>query len=126
MSFRSRGNLSGDLPEVMRKRRSEKNSANVECTVAVDELGAKGSASSRRALPTRFTAFPTAPIPSPLRRFNRIVMAEGGRSRFAKEKLVRTTTVRSIVGNAGQERQAGRARNYSAWHRSACRWPTGI
>lgn len=76
----------------MRERRSEKNSAIVECIAAVDELGAKGSArGSRRALPTHFTAFPTAPIP-PL--VVSIVMAEGGRSRFAKEKLVRTMTVR--------------------------------
>ena len=107
-----RGNLLGDLPEVtevteviMRERRSEKNSAIVECITASQRStnldGAKGIASSPGATDAIYR-FSHGPYSFAACRFNRNVTPEGGRSRFAKEKLVRTTTttVRSIVGNA--------------------------
>lgn len=91
----------------MRERRSEKNSAIVECIAAVDELGAWSKRfrelAPRPGATDAFYRFSHGPYSFAACRFNRIVMAEGGRSRLEKEKLVRTTTVRSIVGNARQE-----------------------
>lgn len=88
-----------------------KTSAIVKCTAAVVELQRqKIRASSHRALPTHFTAFPTAPISiasirSPC--FSCVAAAaEGGRSHFAKEKLARMTTVHSIVGT--HDKRVGR------------------
>lgn len=73
--------------------------ADCECIAAVDELGAKGSACYQRVLPL----FPRPLFLRRLRCFNRVAMAEGGRSRFMKEKL---------RGNVDIDRSIGRGWTY--------------